>query len=179
MPDRRGLCWIAAAASVVLAADLITKYYAWLYLRTSGPVTVIPGCLQLVYGENPGIAFGLFSDHGGWLHFVTPAAFVVLLAILLQQFGGQRMGWLLILIFGLIVGGALGNIVNRLYSGHVIDFIDAYYRGYHWYTFNIADSALTVGEVLLIGKLLFHRDPARQAEAPPGASLPAANEPAD
>ena len=147
--------WIAVIALVVLIMDLGSKTLVVVYLRDAPPVDIIPGFLRLIYGENPGIAFGLFQDHGGLLHILTPLAFLILIAVVYKQFAEMHMDNFYRVVFGLLFGGALGNITNRLYNGYVIDFIDAYYGSYHWYTFNIADSALTTGEIVLVFKLLF------------------------
>ena len=159
---------ITAVAALVLALDLLSKVIVFHTLRNHLPIPLIPGFLQLVYGENTGIAFGLFTEYGKILHILTPLAFLALLVILYRQFAGSPLGGLLILIFGFIIGGALGNILNRLYCGYVIDFIDVYYQSYHWYTFNLADSALTIGQVLLIYILLFYS----RSQDQPHASTP-------
>ena len=150
--------WIFAIALFVLIVDLGSKSLVIQYLKDQPPLTVIPGFLRFVYAENTGIAFGLFTEHSGWLNYLTPLAFIVLMVILFQIFSKGHIDKWLILIFGLIIGGALGNIIDRMYHGFVVDFIDAYYGTYHWYIFNVADSALTVGEVLLIGKLIFGKE---------------------
>lgn len=150
--------WISAIALFVLIIDLGSKSLVIQNLKDQPPVSIIPGFLRFVYAENTGIAFGLFTEHSGWLNFLTPLAFIVLMVILFQIFAHGNMDRWLILIFGLIIGGALGNIIDRMYHGFVVDFIDTYYGTYHWYIFNIADSALTVGEVLLIGKLIFGKE---------------------
>lgn len=150
--------WISAIALFVLIIDLGSKSLVIQHLKDQPPVSIIPGFLRFVYAENTGIAFGLFTEHSGWLNILTPLAFIVLMVILFQIFAHGNMDRWLILIFGLIIGGALGNIIDRMYHGFVVDFIDAYYGTYHWYIFNIADSALTVGEVLLIGKLIFGKE---------------------
>lgn len=154
---RTDVIWIGYIAVGVYILDLLTKIWAVQTLRLAPPIQVIPGCLRLIYGENPGIAFGLFREHGGILHLLSPIAFVALLWIVYKQFAETAMDFGFRWIFGLLLGGALGNILNRLYCGYVIDFIEAYIGSHVWPTFNVADSALTVGEVILIGKLLFQR----------------------
>lgn len=150
--------WVSGFALFTLILDLGSKVLVIQNLKDQPPVTVIPGFLRFIYAENPGIAFGMFTEHSGWLNYLTPLAFVILMVILYQTFAHGHIDRWMILIFGLIIGGALGNIIDRMYHGYVVDFIDAYYGTYHWYTFNIADSALTVGEVLLIVKLLFGKE---------------------
>ena len=152
---RTDIVWIVLLAVVVFILDLITKIWAVHTLKYAPAIQVIPGCLRLTYGENPGIAFGLLREHGGILHILTPIAFLVLLWVVYKQFAETSMDTAFRIVFGLLLGGALGNILNRLYSGYVIDFIEAYIGTYVWPTFNAADSALTIGEVILIGKLVF------------------------
>jgi len=150
--------WVSGIALFALILDLGSKVLVIQHLKDQSPFTVIPGFLRFIYAENPGIAFGMFTGHSGWLNYLTPLAFVILMVILYQTFAHGHIDRWMVLIFGLIIGGALGNIIDRMYHGYVVDFIDAYYGTYHWYTFNVADSALTVGEVLLIVKLLFGKE---------------------
>lgn len=148
----------------VLIADQATKYAAVAYLSGRGVVEFAPFLnLALVY--NKGAAFGFLSAASGWqnLFFIAVALIAtVVIVLMLRRLGDQdklvSTGLLLIL------GGALGNLLDRLFHGAVIDFIDVYYpragdclwlfvrsaSGCHWPTFNIADSAITVGAALLI-----------------------------
>ncbi|MBD3268232.1 signal peptidase II [bacterium] len=156
---RRDLGWIGGIALAVFVLDLVTKYWAVVRLKGRLPIVVIDEVFRLAYGENTGIAFGLFQNSGVWLHILAPIAFVVLIYYIYKYFAGEELDFWYRLLFGLLIGGALGNILNRLYSGYVIDFLDVFIHTpwfvYHWPTFNIADSALTVGEVILIWKILF------------------------
>lgn len=154
-PTTRGdLFWIAGIGVLVFILDLVTKIWAVDRLQYQPPIDIIPGVFRFAYGENTGIAFGLFQNHGGLLHILSPLAFIVLLVILYRMFAQNAMDFWYRLIFGLLAGGALGNILNRLYLGYVIDFIDVFIGSYNWPTFNIADSALTTGEIILIGKII-------------------------
>ncbi|MFA7541086.1 MAG: signal peptidase II, partial [Lysobacterales bacterium] len=108
----------------------------------------------LVY--NPGAAFSFLSDAGGWQRwFFTVLALVVsgLLVFWLRQ-TPRRQVWIAI-PYALILSGAIGNVIDRLRFGHVVDFIDVHWQGWHWPAFNIADSAICVGAVMLIAGLLF------------------------
>lgn len=169
---RRDLFWILGIAAAVFVFDLAAKVWAVGALKHQPPIDILPGVFRFAYGENTGIAFGFLRDHGGILHFVAPAAFVALLVIIYKQFAEVAMDGGYRLIFGLLIGGALGNILNRMYSGYVIDFIDVFIGSYNFPTFNIADSALTVGEICLIAKLLFggrlaSQDSSREGTNPP------------
>jgi signal peptidase II len=182
---RQGWLWVASIALAVFALDWITKVWAVYQLKDQSPIVLIPGYFRLEYGENTGIAFGLFQDQGMLLHFLTPLAFIILLVIVYRQFAMVSMDVWYLLFFGLIIGGALGNILNRLLLGYVIDFIVVHYREHHWPTFNIADSALTIGEVILFIKLLFGTHPesepngVKPADASVSKPIPNPNQQAD
>lgn len=140
--------WLALAA-VVIAADFLTK--AWVlttfHLHESVAVTSF---FNLVLVMNPGASFSFLADAGGWQKW-----FFIVLALGIS-------GWLVMLIryhakekmmpaaLALVLGGALGNVIDRLRFGAVVDFLDFHVAGWHWPAFNVADSAITVGVVLLI-----------------------------
>ena len=138
--------WVSG---VVLLLDQCSKLLAD-KLLASAPVELLPG-LALRKAYNSGAAFSFLSDASGWQRwfFVLLATVVilVLLAWLRRLPAGQvRVAWSL----SLILGGAAGNLIDRVIYGHVIDFIDVYYGSWHWPTFNIADSAIFVGACLLL-----------------------------
>lgn len=163
----KDIVWILGVAVFVFFFDLATKIWVVRRLKDQPPIDIIPGVFRFAYGENTGIAFGLFNDHGGLLHFLSPIAFIVLLVILYKMFAQNAMDVWYRLIFGLLIGGALGNILNRLYCGYVVDFIDVFIGTYNWPTFNIADSALTVGETILIGKIILEEFSSNKQEVLP------------
>jgi len=156
--------WLALAASLV-AVDQATKYAAVQALAGGRLVEVTPFFnLTLVY--NTGAAFSFLSDASGWQRW-----FFVALALgasawivhLLRRHAGQR---LFSLALALVLAGAVGNVIDRLVVGAVIDFLDFHALGYHWPAFNVADSAITCGAVLLVWDAL---RPARAAvEGRPG-----------
>jgi len=164
---RKDLNWILGIAFFVLLFDYATKIWAVGRLKDQPPLDIIPGVFRFAYGENTGIAFGMLTNQGGLLLFLSPIAFVVLLVILYKMFAQNAMDAWFRLIFGLLIGGALGNITNRLYCGYVVDFIDVFIGSYNWPTFNIADSALTVGEVILISKIILEEFSVRKTSALP------------
>jgi signal peptidase II len=146
--------WLAAA---VIGLDQISKWFALSYLPYGVAKPLFPGLnLTLVY--NTGAAFSFLSQADGWQRwlFVGLAVIVsvVLIAWLLRLEARER--WTAAGL-ALILGGALGNALDRILRGHVIDFIDAYYRHWHWPAFNLADSAITLGAALLIARTLFAR----------------------
>ena len=155
------LPWLAVSAVVVLL-DQLTKIWALQALRYAEPVPVIPGLnWTLVY--NRGGAFSLFHSADGWqtVFFLAVACTisVVLLAWLWRE---PARGWLPRVPIVMIIGGAVGNVIDRLRYGHVIDFIDVYVSDWHWPAFNIADSAISVGVVLLLAYEVFFRGSAGQ-----------------
>jgi signal peptidase II len=162
--NRQKWYWIAGIALSVFVLDVITKIWAVYTLKGKPSIVIISHYFAFDYAENTGIAFGLFQDQGMLLHILTPIAFIVLLILVYRQFAMVRMDFWYILFFGLIIGGALGNILNRLYLGYVVDFILVHYYDKLWPNFNIADSALTIGEVILFCKLLFGSQPEAEPE---------------
>ncbi|HEY6001123.1 MAG TPA: signal peptidase II [bacterium] len=146
--------WAAASAIAggVLLLDQVTKAWVLHAMPGAPPMTVVPGCFDLTFSRNTGGVFGLFSGTptaGRRLLFtaVTLAALALLVA-LLRQWG--RESRLALVALSLVAGGAVGNLVDRLRFGSVVDFIDWYWGSYHWYTFNVADAAITSGAVLLL-----------------------------
>lgn len=146
--------WLGLSALVV-GLDQITKLIAVQQLVYGQPLPVLPSFnLTLMY--NPGAAFSFLSDASGWQRWffvaVSSIASVLLVWWLHKLKSGQ---WLLALALALVLGGAVGNLIDRLWLGHVVDFIQLYYRNFYWPAFNVADSAITVGAVLLIWDALF------------------------
>ncbi len=136
-------------ALVVILLDQVTKLWAASVLSYAMPVPVIPGFnLTLLY--NKGAAFSFLGDAGGWQRwfFLVLALGVSGWLVLWLRKLGEHERWMG-LSLSLLIGGALGNAIDRVYLGYVIDFIDLYCCGYHWPAFNIADSAISVGAVLL------------------------------
>lgn len=139
--------WLSIA---VIVADQLTKYLATDLLNYAEPVAVIP-FFNLTLLHNTGAAFSFLSEAGGWQRwfFASMAIGVsVGIGIWLSRLDSKQR-WLAIAL-ALIVGGALGNLWDRLYFGYVVDFIDVYYQSYHWPAFNIADSAIFVGAGMLL-----------------------------
>jgi signal peptidase II len=140
--------WFVLAAAIVVA-DQLTK---WVVLANfaHGERRVITEFLNLVLVYNKGAAFSMFADAPGWqtpllIAFALAAAGIV--SYLIVRNPRKR---LLCLGLALILGGALGNVIDRLRYGHVVDFLDFHAMGWHWPAFNVADSGITVGAVLLI-----------------------------
>jgi len=140
--------WFALAAAVIVA-DQIVK---WIVLRAFAPgeQRVVTDFFNLVLVFNKGAAFSLFAQAPGWQAPVL-SAFAVAAAIVVGVFIMRSPGRQ-ILCFGLalILGGAIGNVIDRLRFGQVVDFLDFHALGWHWPAFNVADSAITLGAALLI-----------------------------
>jgi signal peptidase II len=138
----RSWLWVGVVAAVVIVLDQLSKELLRRSLALGAASTVIPGVLRFVRTTNSGVAFSAFS---GSVVLVTALA-VAVMALLLAFFarlGGQRLLWL---PTGMVVGGALGNLIDRLRLGAVTDFI----KLPHWPAFNLADSAITLGVIALV-----------------------------
>jgi len=150
--------------AAVLALDQATKWLALARLSPGHSVSVVDGLLALTLVLNPGLAFGLLGAvPPGWRWVVVLLSLAALCALgflALQLLPGG--GWPAAFPLGLIFGGALGNLVDRWRFGAVVDFIDVYWRVYHWPAFNVADSAISVG-VLLLALRLLAQNPSRPA----------------
>ncbi|MFI9650967.1 signal peptidase II [Guyparkeria halopsychrophila] len=134
----------------VLVADQLTKWAALAGLVYARPVEVLPFFnFTLLY--NTGAAFSFLADHDGWqrwffvfLAVVITGALLVWLAFVAIRDGRIKAG------ITLLIGGAVGNVIDRVLYGHVVDFLDFHVAGWHWPAFNIADAAITIGVVLII-----------------------------
>lgn len=156
--QRRGrLLWVIFAAVIVLV-DQITKVWADASLVYGQPNPILP-VLDITLHYNPGAAFSFLSDAGGWQRWfftVISAAVSVYLLVWLMKL--RRQQWLLSMALTLVLGGALGNLWDRVRLGHVIDFISVHWGNAYFPTFNIADAAISVGAVLLIIDTFIHSD---------------------
>lgn len=147
--------WVGSIAGVVLLLDQVTKFIVMRRIAMFEVITVIPGFFNLTYVRNRGAAFGMFAGVPGiWrsVFFIIVTVIAVAAIVLLIRKTSER---LLVAAFSLIAGGALGNLIDRVRWGEVVDFIDWYVRSYHWPTFNVADSAISVGVGLLVVDMLF------------------------
>lgn len=150
--------WVSV---VVVALDQASKMWASAALQFQEPVAVMP-YFNLTLMHNYGAAFSFLSTAGGWQRwFFAAIALVISTAIILwvrKLKPHQR--WEAISL-ALVLGGALGNLWDRLALGYVVDFLDVYYGTRHWPAFNIADSAITLGAALLIIDLLYVQRPSK------------------
>ena len=140
------LLWLSA---VVLVADLVTKYYASTLLVYATPVAVMP-CFNLTLLHNTGAAFSFLATESGWQRwFFAALASVVSIALIRWLATLRDDPWLGVAI-ALILGGAIGNLYDRITLGYVVDFLHFYWNNNHFPAFNIADSAISVGAGLMI-----------------------------
>lgn len=155
MSERAGAGRWYFIACLVVIIDQLTKYWVSTSFSYGETYELLP-VLNLTLVHNLGAAFSFLSDAGGWQRWffagISLVVSVVLGVWLARLPACQR---LLPLALSLVLGGALGNLWDRLYLGYVIDFIDVYYQQYHWPAFNVADSAITIGAILLIFESLF------------------------
>ena len=141
--------------AAVVALDQIGK---WVVLAAvMDPPRIIPGLpfFNLVLVWNRGVSFGMFGGGAvpAWAFVLLAAAIVGLLLFWLRR---AELRWSAVAI-GLVIGGAVGNVIDRLVHGAVVDFLDFHLAGYHWPAFNLADSAITVGVIMLLAESLFPR----------------------
>jgi signal peptidase II len=157
--ERNALPWLGLSA-VLIGLDQWTKALAVAHLAYRQPVPVIPGFWDWNLTHNTGAAFSFLADAGGWKH-----GFFVLLALGISGlmcawlYRTERRDWRAAAPVALIVAGALGNVVDRVRFGYVVDFIHWYWRAFDWPVFNVADSCIVVGAVLLV---LFSARPRRR-----------------
>lgn len=140
---------VVAVALIVLALDQITKYWISQTLGQSGSVhsvEVVGNWVRLSYTTNSGAAFGMFP--AGTIVFTVVAIVAVPVLLLARSYVADRAWWITV-IFGMLLGGALGNLLDRLRMGHVVDFIDVGVGSLRWPSFNVADSSFVVGIILL------------------------------
>ena len=146
-------------AILIVAVDRFTKWLVAARIPLHDSIIVIPGFFHLTHVQNRGAAFGLWSDSPSeWkvtmLIMFSLAALLVVVALLWKNshaMSTTAAG------LALILGGALGNLWDRLVMGRVVDFLDFSVSGYHWPAFNLADSAIVVGALLLVGEILFSK----------------------
>ena len=149
--------WYLLALLMILV-DQYTKALATESLAYARPVEVF-SWFNLTLQHNTGAAFSFLSDAGGWQRwFFTAVAVIISVALAVWLFMAPRAHWLLNLSLALILGGAIGNVWDRVALGYVVDFISVHYRGWYFPAFNIADSAITVGAACMLLDSFLNRD---------------------
>jgi signal peptidase II len=161
---RRGL-WLALVAVIVLAADQSSKHAVENWTAAGSSRVLVPGLLNFVHSTNPGVAFGLLADSDStWRAPLLIVFSVAVIGLIVWLLHTRRAGGVLGQCgMTLILGGAAGNVLDRILRRSVTDFIDFHIADYHWYTFNLADSAIVIGAGLVILELLRDwRHPSRE-----------------
>lgn len=154
--DYRG--WLLLLSLIVIVADRLTKWLASTRIELGSHVVVIPHVFAISHVENPGAAFSLFNDSSSpgrvrWMLLIFSVLAAVAVVAALMKLGRRVTATSVAL--ALILGGALGNAYDRLRFGSVIDFLEVHIVHYHWPDFNVADSAIVIGGILLLFDALF------------------------
>ena len=140
--------WLGVSAAIVVA-DLATK--AWVSQAfTPGDVLYVTSFFNLVLAHNAGAAFSFLAGAGGWQRWFFTAVAVVISIALVVMLRRPHRDRMVPLALALVLGGALGNLWDRVTLGHVVDFVQLHAAGYYWPAFNVADSAICVGVALLV-----------------------------
>lgn len=151
LDDSRTKARLLFLSLTIVVLDQWSKWLVEVYLDGSGVVPIVPGFVNLIHVTNTGVAFGLFPTGGQLLGtlLLTSLGFSALCVVGLYFWRTSSTERLLLLSLALILGGAVGNLVDRLMKGSVTDFIDLYVASHHWPTFNAADSAISIGIALM------------------------------
>jgi signal peptidase II len=146
--------WLWLSALVVIADQLSKTWVDYsFYLGESWVLTDFFN-ITLVY--NPGAAFGFLSDQDGWQRWFFLGLSTLIIGLLLRWLRTLcAHEWLVAVALVLILGGAIGNLIDRAIYGHVIDFLDVHWNNWHWPAFNIADSAITVGAFFMLASIFY------------------------
>lgn len=157
-PNALSWLWLSA---LVIVLDQATKGWALSALQPAGtPHPFIPGFLNWTLAFNTGAAFSFLADSAGWQRwFFVGLAIAISVALLVWLRRTDRRDWRTALPLGLIVGGALGNLIDRLHAAQVTDFIQVFHQDWYFPVFNVADCGITVGAVMLIVFGLFTGKP--------------------
>lgn len=158
--------WLLISLAI-LVADQWTKWLVELHLPQHASHPLVPGFLSLTHVRNTGVAFGMFASGGEQVGTLVLAGLGLLALAVVGYYFHQTpaSNRLLLGALALVVGGAIGNLCDRLASGAVTDFVDVYWRTHHWPAFNVADSAISIGLLLMAADALWpgrYRPPAPQ-----------------
>lgn len=147
--------WLILIITAILAADQASKHVIEKYTSADYLHVVIPGILNFIHTHNPGVAFSLFADsHSPAVRFMLLAFSIAVIIFLFWLLAAERAGGRTGQVgMAMILGGALGNVFDRLTQRGVTDFIDLHIQSHHWPTFNVADSAIVIGAALVLLEL--------------------------
>jgi signal peptidase II len=168
-PRPRRLPWLLLISAAVIVADRLTKTWVAAHIRPGGAIPIIPRVLRITHWTNQGAAFSMFAGstspnvvRWGLIAFTLVAALVVF--IFLLRFGNRIT--LATVALALILGGALGNVHDRIVYGSVVDFIEVHIFSYHWPDFNLADSSIVIGACLLFLEALLPKNRGQGSATP-------------
>jgi|SRR5579862_8556652 len=149
----------------VVALDRLTKWLIARRLSMHDSITVIPGFFRIIHTENPGAAFGIFADSPSQWKIAMLIAFSIIALVIVSLLLWKNSHTLTSTGIGLslILGGAIGNLWDRIVSRQVVDFLLLYVGRYQWPAFNVADSAIVVGACLLVFEIVFTKSPSQQS----------------
>lgn len=149
--------WVGSIIGIVLLLDQVSKHIIETRVRLYDTITVIPGFFNITHVRNRGAAFGLLADlpafwRSAFFISITVVAVAAIITLLVKT--QERLS---LTAFSLIAGGAVGNVIDRIQYGEVVDFIQWHVKSYYWPSFNVADSAITIGVALLAIEMLFSK----------------------
>ena len=148
------LLWFIGVPFIVLA-DQASKWWIIQNMRLGETIPLFPG-VNFTLAHNYGVAFGMFNDNTAMSKFILLGfAMLITLFIGIWLYKTPRSQKLVCLALTFVLGGALGNILDRIQHGFVIDFNDCYYKNWHWWIFNLADAFITIGALFLIKSIIF------------------------
>lgn len=141
---------------LIFSGDQITKHIVQASIPHWKVIPVIPGFFNLIHTENSGIAFSLFAGASStWkMVLLIGVSAALLITVVVVGLKSRELSWTTGVGLALVIGGASSNLIDRIRFGQVVDFLDVYYRSYHWPTFNVADSAIVVGAGFLLLEVL-------------------------
>jgi signal peptidase II len=157
--------WVGCIISSIVILDQVTKYLIETRVRLHDTITVIPGFFNITHVRNRGAAFGILASAPQlWrsLFFITVTLIAVAVIAVLIRKTHER---LLVISFALIAGGAIGNLIDRIRYSEVVDFVQWYVKTYYWPSFNVADSAISIGVGLLVIDMVFQNSKNVKGEA--------------
>ena len=160
MTHRYGV--VLGLAALVVALDQWSKAYIRRTVQLFESIVVIPSFFQITHTRNSGGAFSIFAGANDAVRvpFFLGVSLIAIVALLFFVRSVAPRRWSLLVALGGILGGAVGNLIDRMLSGHVTDFLDVHWHDYHWPVFNVADSCITVGVLVLLAHSFFARDAA-------------------
>lgn len=150
-------------ATIVIALDQLSKYYVYSVILEDINYIAVTSFFNLIKAWNKGVSFSMFDNHG-IIGVICLSAFAIIIVLFLLYLLFKEKSRCLQAAYGLIIGGAIGNVIDRIRLGAVFDFIDVYVGSYHWPAFNVADSCIFIGAfTIIIHSFLIKKDASEKA----------------